>query len=316
MSPAREYEALVETYSKAGGDAKALTSSEVGNLVIHHNKVLRANEVEGLKIETREFENGVEVLFIVKEGVRVKHPVHLCFGLLPQEGLQHILLGVRAEERSKVNVIAHCLFPNAIRVIHKMNAEINIEPEAEFDYRETHYHGEFGGIEVIPKAKIRVAEKGLWRSSFALIQGRVGKLDYDFEAFCEERGVAELLVRIYGKGEDEIKIKEIIHLNGREARGLAKSRLVLTDKARAEVRGETYGNAPFSRGHVDCMEIIHGDEVIASAIPVVLVKDKTAKVTHEAAIGSLDKKQIQTLMARGLEESEAIDIIVSGILRG
>ena len=40
-----------------------------------------------------------------------------------------------------------------------------------------------------------------------------------------------------------------------------------------------------------------------------------AKVTHEAAIGSIDSKQLNTLMARGLTEAEAIDIIVKGLLK-
>lgn len=312
----KEYEALLEAYSRAGGERKVLASREVGRLLIHENKVLGANRVEGLRLETEEFASGVRVRFLVEKGMRIERPVHLCFGLLPREGLQEIILQAKAEEGSKVSVIAHCLFPNAMRVIHRMDAELEIGPGAEFNYQETHYHGEFGGIEVIPKAKIRIAEKGVWRSSLSIVQGLVGKLDYEFEASCEEKAVAELLIKAYGKKDDELKVRERIHLNGRESRGLAKSRLVLIDRARGEVRGETYGNAPLARGHVDCLEIVNGEEAIARAIPIVEVRDRLAKVTHEAAIGSLDKKQIQTLMARGLEESEAIDVIVGGILRG
>jgi Fe-S cluster assembly scaffold protein SufB len=40
-----------------------------------------------------------------------------------------------------------------------------------------------------------------------------------------------------------------------------------------------------------------------------------AKVTHEAAIGSVDKKGLETLMARWLMPEQAIELIVSGILR-
>lgn len=40
-----------------------------------------------------------------------------------------------------------------------------------------------------------------------------------------------------------------------------------------------------------------------------------AKVTHEAAIGSVDKKELETLMARGLTPEQAVELIVSGILR-
>jgi Fe-S cluster assembly scaffold protein SufB len=45
------------------------------------------------------------------------------------------------------------------------------------------------------------------------------------------------------------------------------------------------------------------------------VNDDRAKLTHEAAIGSVDKKQVETLMARGLTEDEAVDVVVRGMLR-
>ena len=60
-------------------------------------------------------------------------------------------------------------------------------------------------------------------------EGLVGKLDYDFEVFCQDNGVAELVVKAHGKKFDVIKVSEKIHLNGVGARGLAKSRLVLSD---------------------------------------------------------------------------------------
>jgi hypothetical protein len=37
-------------------------------------------------------------------------------------------------------------------------------------------------------------------------------------------------------------------------------------------------------------------------------------VTHEAAIGSVDSKQLQTLMSRGLTEEKAVDLIIQGLL--
>jgi len=311
----KEYQGLVDAYEKAGGDRNALVGKEVARLVIHENKVLSAEGVNGIRIETKETATGVNVYLLVEEGAKIPHPIHLCFGILPQEGLQEIIFNVKARDNSEVHAIAHCIFPNAVKVIHKMDADIEIGNNARFDYKETHYHGEFGGIEVIPKAKVKVGKGGVWQSTFALSQGRVGKLDYDFEVVCQEKGIAELVVKAYGKGNDDIKVWEKIYLNGAEARGMAKSRLVLSDKAKAEVRGETYGNAPYARGHVDCMELVNGTEAVATAIPIVSVTNGKAKVTHEAAIGSIDKRQVETLMARGLDENEAVDVIVRGILR-
>lgn len=39
-----------------------------------------------------------------------------------------------------------------------------------------------------------------------------------------------------------------------------------------------------------------------------------AKLTHVAAIGSVDQKQLETLMARGLGPEEAVDHIILGML--
>jgi Fe-S cluster assembly scaffold protein SufB len=61
------------------------------------------------------------------------------------------------------------------------------------------------------------------------------------------------------------------------------------------------------------MEIIK-DQAVASAIPIVSVTDPLAKVTHEAAIGSVDKRQMETLMSHGLTPEQAVDVIVKGIL--
>jgi hypothetical protein len=64
---------------------------------------------------------------------------------------------------------------------------------------------------------------------------------------------------------------------------------------------------------VDCKEIVQ-DEGQARAVPVVDVKHPKAHVTHEAAIGSVDNKQLETLMAHGLDEDEATDLIIEGLL--
>ena len=64
---------------------------------------------------------------------------------------------------------------------------------------------------------------------------------------------------------------------------------------------------------MDCKEIIQGNGK-ATAIPIVEVSNPHAHVTHEAAIGSVDNKQLETLMSRGLDEDDAVDLIIQGLL--
>jgi ABC-type uncharacterized transport system ATPase subunit len=112
---------------------------------------------------------------------------------------------------------------------------------------------------------------------------------------------------------DRIDLCERVHLNGTGARGLVKSRVAVEDEARAHIVGAIYGNAAGVRGHVDCMEIVRGNAV-ASAVPEVKVTHPQAKVTHEAAIGAVDERQLEALMARGLAPEDAVDRIILGLL--
>jgi uncharacterized protein len=79
-----------------------------------------------------------------------------------------------------------------------------------------------------------------------------------------------------------------------------KIRVPWEDHAKADVTGTTAENAEGARVHVDCLEIVR-TQAVARAIPAVSVSHPLTKGTHEAAIGSIDKKQLETLMAHGLE---------------
>ena len=221
---------------------------------------------------------------------------------------------MKLEKNATVSFIAHCIFPGAEQVIHRMNAVVAIGEGAEMRYSETHFHGMYGGVEAVPNAVVTVGRNGRYVGDFNLTTGRVGRLEIDYTVETEENGVTELTARVFGHGDDEIKIKETVILAGEHSRGLIKTRIALEDESSAEVTGITEGNAAGARGHVDCMEIVK-DNAVATAIPIVRVTNSLAKVTHEAAIGSVDKRQLETLMAHGLTSGEAVEVIVKGILR-
>jgi Fe-S cluster assembly scaffold protein SufB len=122
-----------------------------------------------------------------------------------------------------------------------------------------------------------------------------------------------MLARISGRGNDTIKIRESGHLAGENARGVLTTKIAIRDKATAEVYNTLTASAPYARGHVDCKEIVQ-DEAKAKAVPIIEVKNSKAHITHEAALGSVDSKQLQTLMSRGLSEDEGVELIIKGLL--
>lgn len=309
-----ELNELMKAFYETGGDRGVFENKEIAHLAVSGHKILSMRDVEGLEVKAKETLYGISAEVVVREDVKIKNPVHLCFSILHKKGTQKIRMDVRLEKNSSAHFIAHCIFPEAQKVRHIMDAVVEIGENAEMRYSETHYHGLYGGIEVIPKAVVKVGKNGRYFTDFNLITGRVGTLSIDYEVEAGENSVTELMVRVFGHGDDDIKIKEKAVLSGRNSRSLIKTRIALEDEAKAEVIGITEGNAEGARGHVDCMEIVK-DNALAKAIPIVNVTNPLAKVTHEAAIGSVDRRQMETLMAHGLTPEEAVDIIVKGILR-
>jgi len=309
-----DLDALMKAFGEAGGDKAILGNNEIAHLVAEGHKLLSMKTVEGLEVDAKETMSGISAKVAVKEGIKIKNPVHLCFGVLHKKGTQKIKMDVRLEKNSSAHFIAHCIFPNAEKVRHIMDAVVEIGEGAEMLYSETHYHGLYGGIEVIPKSVVKIGKNGRYFTDFTLTTGRVGKLGMDYSVEAGENAVTELTARVFGHANDDINIKEKVVLAGKNSRGIIKTRVAIEDDARAEVTGITEGNAAGARGHVDCMEILK-DNAVAKAIPIVSVTNPLAKVTHEAAIGSVDKRQMETLMAHGLTPEEAVDVIVKGILK-
>ncbi len=287
---------------------------DVARLEVSGNRVVGSHLVPGLNVDVNELDDGIEANISVDEGVAIPKPVRLCFGLLPEKGRQRILINAEIKPQAKVDVVAHCTFPNAVDVEHVMDAGIVVAEGAEYSYFERHVHGREGGVRVIPKTRVTVKEGGRFKTEFELIKGRVGLMDIDIETVCQARAVMDMTARISGRGDDKVKIREAGRLVGERAVGVLTSYIALRDRAEARIENDLIAEAAFCRGHVDCKEIVQ-DEAVAAAIPVVEVRHPKAHVTHEASIGSVDSKQLQTLMSRGLTEDDAVELIIQGLLR-
>lgn len=310
-----ELDSLLTVLDAQGVDRAILGDARTAHLMANGSQLLSQRQVAGLDLSAKETPEGIVASIRVARGVGIEQPLHLCFGVLRAEGRQRIRLHLLLEEGAALDVVAHCFFPSAERVEHLMDAVIEVGAGARLNYLEGHFHGPYGGVNVVPKAQVKVGRHGVYRSDFSLTTGRVGRLDIDYEVEAAEQAQVELTARVFAHGNDVIHIRERLVLAGEAARGLIKTRVALEHDATAEIIGITEGNAARARGHVDCMEIVK-DRAVASAQPLVKVTHPEAKVTHEAAIGSVDHHQLETLMAHGLTPEQAVDLIVGGLLGG
>lgn len=294
-------------------ETAGLKNKNAAHLAINLNKVTSKNIVHGLRIDTKETKNGIRIKMFVAENADIKERVYLCFGITHKKASQKIKMSILVHKNAKISIFAHCFFPNATDIKHLMDAEIKIEEGASYTYEEKHFHGASGGTKVFLKANVRLEKKSRFKNSFELTKGSAGKLEIDYAVTSKQESVAEITSKISGSGNDIIKIKEVNNLVGKKAKGALISKIAVRGNAKAEVYNIMEATAPDARGHIDCKEIIQ-DNGKAVAIPIVKVMHSQARITHEAAIGSVDTKQLETLLARGLNENEAMELIIAGLM--
>jgi hypothetical protein len=305
---------MLEALSSVYADAATLADARTAHVVIDGHSVVSRHTVPGVELRVEEAADRVFAELVVARGARIEAPIHTCVGFLGTHAVQRLQLHVRVEPQARATLLAHCLFPNVEEGSHVMDAAVEVGTGAELRYLEGHYHGATGGVEVRPRPRVRVSPGGRYFSDFSLTSGRAGRLAIEQRAELAADAVAEIMARVAGRGRDAIRICDEVVLAGPRSRGVIRTRVALQGDAAAEVIGITRGQAEGARGHMDCLELIR-ERATARAEPIVDVSHPLAKVTHEAAVGTVDQAQLETLMARGLAPEEAAELIVTGILR-
>lgn len=310
----RELNILTETFQSLGGDPHVFQDRHIAHMAASGHHLISQREVPGVRITAKETADGITNTIHVERGKQIELPIHICLGITEKTGIQRIHTRLIVEEGASASFLAHCLFPYVESGEHRMDATLEIKEGAQVRYNESHYQGTSGGMVVVPQAVVSVGPGAQYFSDFSLIKGRVGQLHIDYVVQVAESAVAELTSKVFGRGNDRIYIKEKMILAGEHARGLIKTRVALEHDAQGEMTGIMEARAKGARGHVDCREIIK-DRGVGRAVPIVQVTHPEAKVTHEAAIGTVDKKELETLMAHGLDPEQATELIVSGMLQ-
>ncbi len=284
-------------------------------LLLNFNKIQGLEQKEGIVLKGKEIENGIIADVVIKEGVKLEEPVHLCFGVNKESGIQEIFPRIIAEDNSEVTVQAHCSFPNADGLIHKMFGHFYIGNNCKFTYSETHYHGEKSGALVAPVGYMYVGENSIFENNFKLTRGTPGKVKITLDIYAMKNSVIRSDIRAFGKNQtDSIRIRDAIYLEGQNARSILKMKAAAKNGGEVLMYGITEGNAPRCNGHVECSEIVLGKGSICRARPFIRAIDPTSSVSHEASLGRFPQKWLDELMAKGLTEEEATEILIQSML--
>ena len=244
-------------------------------------------------------------------GVKTEHPIQSCLYIAKEGSSQNVHNIVIAEEGSELHIITGCATaPHLISGLHVGVSEFYVKKGAKLIFTMIHDWGE--KINVRPRTVTRVEEGGLIVSNYISLRP-VGSLQmYPTTYLNGKSAVARFNSVLVANKGDFLDVGSRIVLNAPGTRAEIISRSI-TSGGSIIARGNLVGKVSGIKAHLECKGLILKDGLM-HAIPELRAYVPGVEMSHEAAVGKIDQQEIEYLMARGIDEDEAISTIVRGFL--
>ena len=246
----------------------------------------------------------------VGKGVKVEKPLQTCLHIAQEKFSQKVHNIIVAEEDSELHIIAGCSTSSHLKSgLHVGLSEFYVKKGAILKYTMIHDWGK--EVTVRPKTAVHVEEGGVFISNYISLRP-VGSIISNPVTYLEKDATARMnSILVAGKGSF-MDMGSVVELNGTGARAEIISRAIVSGGTIIS-RGHLMGNQTGVKGHLECKGLILKDGLL-HAIPELSGRTPGVEMSHEAAVGKIDKREIEYLMARGVDEDEAISTIVRGFL--
>jgi hypothetical protein len=241
---------------------------------------------------------------------QVDFPLTTCVTVMSPKISQNLtnLLVVEKNLKVKANVVCNAA-KNNLYGSHKATGRLILKDNATLEYNHSHKWG----------------KEDFVNPEYEFILGKNSKLIYTYRNLFPPKNLRIKTVIQAHKNSStnlnfvingvnsKINLHDVVFLKEKDSNGIIRLRLIGRKNSQIDAVGRIVAEAP-GRGHLDCQGLLIDKKSSITLTPELVDKNKNATITHEASIGKIDNEQLNYLRARGLNEKEAIDLIVGGFL--
>ncbi len=250
----------------------------------------------------------------VPKGVKLEKPVYAYYRMNSAgEGTFDRTLIV-AEEDSYVHYIENCTAPRYSEAsLHSGVVEVVVKKGARVRY--TSIQNWSKNVYNLVTERARVHENGVME----WVGGNVGSavtMAYPASYLVGKGASTQILSLSMASGNQEIDSGGKAYHIAPNTSSIIQSKSVSMNGGRSTYRGIVYvsSGARSSKSYVSCDSLIVDEKSSAYTYPYEVVKSADASVVHEATAGKINKQALFYLQSRGLKESQATALIISGYL--
>lgn len=249
----------------------------------------------------------------VKAGAEITLPCQTALYISKENIAQAVHNVVVLEEGAALNLITGCISHRKVPSgIHMAVSEMYVGKNATLTSTMVHSWGE--DVVVRPSAGVVVDDGGRYINNYVSLRPGADIVSRPTTWLNGKGSSAKYQSVILGSEGSRLELGGEVFLNGEDSRAELNHRGVCTGGIISQ-QGILHGNAP-CRAHVDCagMLLDQRQQGYIESVPGIRALHPDAQMSHEASIGRISPEQVEYLMARGMEEREAISMIIRGFL--
>ena len=246
-------------------------------------------------------------------GARIKQPVESCLYLRTDRFAQHVHNLVVVEEGAELHLITGCAtHPGVVSGLHIGVSEFYVRQGGQLTF--TMVHNWAKDVHVRPRTGVLVEEGGRYISNYILLQPVKSVQMYPNVTLNGPDAVARMQSILIAHPGCELDVGGRVILKAPRTRAEVIARTITTGGI-SIARGHLVGLVPEIKAHLECRGLILDPQGVIVAIPELEGRVAGVDMSHEAAVGKIAAEEVEYLMARGLDEDEAVSTIVRGFLK-
>jgi len=250
----------------------------------------------------------------VPEGVRVDVPLQAYFRINAEKLGQFERTLIIAEPGSYLHYVEGCTAPiYSADSLHAAVVEVIIKPGARVRYT-TIQNWSTNVYNLVTKRAVAYQD-----SIMEWVDGNLGsKVNMKYPAvFLMEPGAhGEMLSLAFaGKGQHQDAGAKMVHVAPHTS-SVVVSKSISKDGGRSSYRGlvKAYPGSVGAKASVRCDALVLDDDSRSDTYPYMEIEEEQVSISHEATVSKIAAEQLFYLMSRGLSETEAATLIVSGFI--
>jgi len=274
--------------------------------------VIPANDNKLAALNTAVWSGGSFVW--VPAGVKVEIPLQAYFRINSENMGQFERTLIVAEEGSQVHYVEGCTAPVfSTNTLHSAVVEIVVKKGARVRYT-TIQNWSHNVYNLVTKRAV-VQEDGVMEWIDANLGSKV-TMKYPSVYLVGERAHGEVLsVAFAGDNQHQDAGAKMVHAAPRTT-SLITSKSISRGNGRTSYRGlvKIYPGCEKAKSTVRCDALILDPSARSDTYPYMEIDEEDVTIGHEASVSKVGEEQLFYLMSRGLSESDATAMVVSGFI--